>query len=149
MVAISIREAKESDVPAIGSLAAELITTIDNSNGIDVDHVLDNCQHLLQDPSSFLFVAELNNTLVGFITVTLRQTLIHHGSSGLINELVVAEKYRGKGIGKQMIYAAIKRCQQLGCCEIEVSTEKTNRKSQSLYQSCGFEERGILFEIDV
>jgi ribosomal protein S18 acetylase RimI-like enzyme len=149
MVTTSIREAKESDVPAIGSLAAELIKTMDNSKGIDIHQALDNCKHLLQDPSSYLFVAELNKTIVGFITITLRKTLIHQGLSGLINELVVAEKYRGKGIGTQMIFATIERCKQLGCCEVEVSTEKTNRKAKNLYLSCGFEERGVLFEVDV
>lgn len=149
MVVISIREAKESDAPEIGLLAVELIKILDNSKGIDIHKTLDNCRHLLQDPSSYLFVAELNNTIVGFITVTLRKTLIHQGLSGLINECVVAEKYRGEGIGKQMILATIEQCKQLGCCEVEVSTEKTNRDAKNLYLNCGFEERGVLFEIDI
>jgi ribosomal protein S18 acetylase RimI-like enzyme len=146
---ISIREAKETDLPMIQTLTRELIKTIGNTKGIDVQLALDNCKHLIHDPHSYFFVTELNKTIVGFITVSIRKTLLHQGLSGLINELIVAEKYRGKGIGKQMIFAVIERCKQRGCCEVEVSTSMTNTRARKLYTSCGFEQRGLLFEVDL
>jgi GNAT superfamily N-acetyltransferase len=83
------------------------------------------------------------------VSFTLRKTLLHHGLSGVITELVVTEKYRGKGIGKQLIFTTIKHCKQLGCWEVEASTEKTNIQARELYLRCGFEERGLLFEVDL
>ena len=146
---ISVREVKETDLPMIQTLTRELIKTMSNTKGIDVQLTLDNCKHLIRDPHSYFFVAALNKTIVGFITVSIRKTLLHQGLSGLINELVVAEKYRGKGIGKQLIFAVIERCKQRGCCEVEVSTSMTNTRAKELYMSCGFEERGLLFEADL
>jgi len=146
---ISIREAKETDLPMIQTLTRELIKTMSNTKGINVQLALDNCKHLIHDPHLYFFVTELNKTIVGFITVSIRKTLLHQGLSGLINELIVAEKYRGKGIGKQMIFEVIERCKQRGCCEVEVSTSMTNTRARELYISCGFEESGLLFEVDL
>jgi ribosomal protein S18 acetylase RimI-like enzyme len=146
---ISVREAKETDLPMIQTLTRELIKTINNTKGIDVQLALDNCKHLIHEPHSYFFVAVMNKTIVGFITVSIRKTLLHQGLSGLINELVVTEKYRGKGIGKQLIFAVIKRCKQRGCCEVEVSTSRTNTRAKELYMNCGFEESGLLFEADL
>jgi len=43
----------------------------------------------------------------------------------------------------------MERYKKLGCCEIEVSTEKTKRKAAEVYRKCGFEEKGFLFEVDL
>jgi len=86
---------------------------------------------------------------VGFINFTVRQTILHQNPSGLIDELVVAEEYRGKGAGKQLVQAAIEKCRRLGCCEVEVSTEKANLNAREFYKQCGFEEIGMLFEVDL
>jgi GNAT superfamily N-acetyltransferase len=67
----------------------------------------------------------------------------------MIDELVVTKEYQGKGIGKQLVLATIEKCKQLGCCEVEVSTEKTNVKARKFYRNCGFDKREILFEVDL
>jgi GNAT superfamily N-acetyltransferase len=149
MTKICIREAKETDIPMIEKLTRELVKILDNTEGIDVQLVANNCKSLIHDPVSYFFVAELNKTVVGFINVTTRKTILHQGLSGLIDELIVAEKYQNKGIGAQLVFAVIERCRQLGCCEVEVSTEITNTKARELYTKCGFKERGLLFEADL
>jgi GNAT superfamily N-acetyltransferase len=67
----------------------------------------------------------------------------------LIDELVVAKTYRGRGIGKVLIEAATDKCRELGCCEVEVSTEMTNDKARAFYKSCGFKEDSVLLEYDL
>jgi ribosomal protein S18 acetylase RimI-like enzyme len=149
MIHALIREAHKSDLPAIKSLTAELIQSLEGLNNISIQQAFENSKNLLHDSHYYFFVAERQKTIVGFITFTIRKTILHQGFSGLINELVVSEKYRRKGIGKQLIATTIERCKQLGCCEVEVSTEKTNRKATELYRKCGFEEKGFLFEVDL
>jgi ribosomal protein S18 acetylase RimI-like enzyme len=149
MIHITVREAKKSDLPVIESLIKELIKTISNQKGIDIQHAVDNCKMLINDPHVCFLVAELNKTIVGFINVTIRKTMLHQGLSGLIDELIVAKEFRGKSIGNQLVLATISKCRQLGCCECEVSTEKTNINAREFYQKCGFEERGLLFELDL
>jgi ribosomal protein S18 acetylase RimI-like enzyme len=144
-----IRKATKSDLPVIGKLLAELIDAMDNTEGIDSRVAVETCSSLLKDASSHFLVAETEGSPVGFISFATRNTVLHQSPSALIDELVVAKEYQGKGIGKQLVLAAIEKCKQLGCCEVEVSTEKTNAKARKFYKKCGFNERGILFEVDL
>jgi GNAT superfamily N-acetyltransferase len=144
-----IRKATKSDLHAIGKLLAELIQATDNTDGVDIGTALKTSQRLMNDSNSHFLVAELKGTPVGFINFTVRQTILHRSPSAVIDELVVAKEYQGEGVGKQLVLAAIEECEQLGCCEVEVSTEKTNDKARRFYKRCGFEEKGMLFEVDL
>lgn len=146
---IVIRKATKSDFPVIRKLLAELISATDDTEGMDISAADETYNSLLKDASAHSLVAEIKKAPVGFISFTVRQTILHRSASGLIDELVVAEKYRGKGVGRQLVLAAIRECKQLGCCEVEVSTEKTNVEARRFYKHCGFEERGTLFELEL
>ena len=149
MTDIIIREAKESDLLTIGKLTLELIEAMSDTEGIDIKLIAENCRNLLSEDNSYILVAEIEGIIVGFINFTTRKTILHRGLSGLIDELTIAKNYRGKGIGRQLLSSAIEKSRQLGCCEVEVSTEKTNVKAREFYRQCGFIERGVLFEIDL
>jgi GNAT superfamily N-acetyltransferase len=122
---------------------------MDDTQCIDFRLTLKTWERLLKDTRSHFLVAAMKGTPVGFINFTIRQTLLHRSPSGLIDELVVAKEYRGKGIGKQLVLATIEKCKELGCCEVEVSTEKTNAKARRFYKKCGFNKSEILFEVDL
>ena len=149
MTDIIIREAKTSDLLTIGKLTLELIEAMGNTEGIDIKLIAENCRDLLSEANSHILVAEIKGVVVGFLNFTTRKTILHRGLSGLIDELIVAKSYRGKGIGKQLLSSAVEKSRQLGCCEVEVSTEKTNIKAREFYKQYGFTERGVLFEIDL
>ncbi len=149
MTDVIIREARESDLLTIRKLTLELIEAMRNTEGIDIKLIAENCRNLLREPNSHILIAEIEGIVVGFVNFTTRKTILHRGLSGLIDELIVAKSYRGKGIGKQLLSGAIEKSRQLGCCEAEVSTEKTNIKAREFYRQYGFTERGVFFEIDL
>jgi len=146
---IRIRRATESDLPAIGQLLAELIHVVDNTEGIDIGIAVKTCQRLVNEANSHFLVADVKGTPVGFINFTVRQTILHRSPSAMIDELVVAEEYQRRGVGEQLVVNAIDECERLGCCEVEVSTERTNAKARRFYRECGFGERGTLLELDL
>ena len=149
MTDIIIREAKVSDLLTIRKLTLELIEAMGNTEGIDIKLIAENYRNFLSGANSHILVAEIEGVVVGFLNFTTRKTILHRGLSGLIDEIIVAKSYRGKGVGKQLLSSAIEKSRQLGCCEVEVSTEKTNIKAREFYRQCGFTERGVLFEIDL
>jgi len=149
MTDILIREARESDLLTIRKLTLELIEAMGNTEGIDIKLIAENCQNLLSEDNSHILVAEIEGVVVGFVNFTTRKTILHRGLSGLIDEIIVAKSYRGKSLGKQLLSSAIEKSRQLGCCEVEVSTEKINIKAREFYRQCGFTERGVLFEMDL
>jgi len=159
---VHIRKAQESDLHEIKSLMLELIESLESEEGIDENVVLKNCRKILKAPNAHLLVAELDGEIVGVLHLNVRRTLLHSAPSGLIDELVVSERHRGKGIGRKLIEAAVElsdllpalkgrlsRGKGLKCAEIEVSTEISNLKAREFYKSMGFEEIGVLLEMDL
>lgn len=146
---IIIENAKIRDLPQIEILLHDLIDAIENAENINIDNALSHCRRMIDDPNSHILLAKLENDVVGFINFTTRMTILHNAPSGLIDELVVAKACRGRGIGNELIEAAINTCRDLGCCEVEVSTEMTNEKARAFYKSCGFEEDSVLLEYDL
>lgn len=146
---VTIRNAKKSDLPAINQLIFQLISTLDKKEDIDPEFVSRNSRSLFRSADSHFFVAEDGKAVLGFVHFTTRGTVTHRGLSGLVDELVVAKDFRKAGIGTRLLLASIQRCRELACCEVEVSTEKTNKSARAFYRRCGFEERGILLERDL
>lgn len=144
---ITVELATEADLPSIKPLLLELMDVMDNTEGFDVEQSFENCGVLIKDPAHHMLVAKDKDTVVGFVNFTTRKTIMHPRPSGLIDELIVSRSYRGLGIGKQLILAAIQKCRELECCEVEVSTEKSNTKAREFYQRCGFEEDAVLLEM--
>jgi GNAT superfamily N-acetyltransferase len=146
---INIESATCADLPKIEPLLRDLIEAIYDSYKMDAETAMENCRQMIDDLYSHILLARVEKDVVGFVNFTMRRTVLHHAPSGLIDELIVAKVYRGKGIGKQLIEAAIKKCRELDCCEIEVSTEKTNKKARAFYKKCGFDEDAVLLECDL
>jgi ribosomal protein S18 acetylase RimI-like enzyme len=149
MKGILIRKARISDLPAIKKLLAELVSAMDDTECIDIRIPTTTWERVLKDATLHFLVAVTEGIPVGFINFTVRQTILHRSPSALIDELVVTKQYQGKGIGKQLVLATIEKCKQLGCCEVEVSTERTNVKARKFYKKCGFNKTEILFEVDL
>ena len=144
---ITVELATEADLPSIKPLLLELMDVMDNTEGFDVEQSFENCIILIKNPAHHMLVAKDKDTVVGFVNFTTRKTIMHPRPSGLIDELIVSRSYRGLGIGKQLILAAIQKCRELECCEVEVSTEKSNTKAREFYRRCGFEEDAVLLEM--
>ncbi len=86
--------------------------------------------------------------MVGLLTISRRWTLWHAGPCALIEELVVDEKARGRGVGRALIQAALDWARSQGCSEVEVSTEQDNTDAQNFYRRLGFESVTLLLEYE-
>jgi len=143
---VVIERAREIDLPSLRPLIQELSESMDSPPNADAELAIENARILLNDPNHHLLVAKIADQVVGFVNFTTRKTIMHARPSGLIDELVTSKDFRGRGIGKRLIEAAIEACQQLDCEEVEVSTEKNNTEARKFYKRCGFEEDAVLLE---
>jgi PhnO protein len=142
---VTINDASEADLPFISVLILELAKSLDDCEPANLENIHQNFIHLLSKPDPKILVARLGRKVVGFIHLTIRQTLFHPKPGCLIEELIVTKDHRGQGIGSLLVSEAIKRCQQMGCCEIEVLTAEANMKARDFYKHCGLYECGIVF----
>ncbi len=144
-----IREATEADLEAAVGLVRELAEELADREGLDPSGVRERFPEALSDARSCVLVAELEGEVVGLTHVQLRRLLLHRGPSGVIEELVVSKRHRGRGVGRHLLSAAIAWCRERGCAEVEVSTEWGNAAGLALYRGLGFTERGIWLEREV
>lgn len=95
---------------------------------------------LLNDDSFRLFVAEdTDGTLAGMLTLTCCQTLAR--SKYWIEDVVVRPEYRGKGIGRAMVEAAVGHVKDNdGHAVIYLTSNPSRLAARALYRSVGFED---------
>ncbi len=80
-----------------------------------------------------------NGPLVGSLTlVTFR---IPTGVRAWIEDVVVDESMRGKGIGEALTRAALERARELGAKTVDLTSRPTREAANRLYQRVGFQLR--------
>lgn len=146
---VIISKAVCTDKEEIYILLTELSEELYNTKSPEKKIVFKHLESLFKNENVIILIAKANNTSIGLIFVNLHLSLLHNNASGLIEEFIVTKRYRGKGVDKKLISTALKECVARGCEELEVSTQKENKKAQDFYEKSGFELSGLLFEIDL
>lgn len=95
-------------------------------------------EEIIQNKNSFIFLAE-DDTIIGMLTLIINQ--MPSGRKTWIEDVVVDEKARGKGVGRQLIEAAILFSQKKGISKIDLTSRPERLAANNLYQKLGFEKR--------
>lgn len=129
---ITIRPGRLSDVPT----EAELHRGVDWC--YDERETLAEYHDDAYEPSSVV-VAESEGQVVGKLELFIAWKS-NQGKFGLIRRFVIAPGWRGKGVGKQMLDAAVARAEGEGCSFVELSVDVTNPFAHAFYAREGFFE---------
>ena len=95
---------------------------------------------LMDDQSFQLFVAEdENGDLTGMLTLTCCQTLAR--SKYWIEDVVVNPEFRGQGIGRALVEAAVGHVKETcGQASIYLTSNPSRQAARALYRSVGFKD---------
>lgn len=96
-------------------------------------------------PRDFL-VAELDDTLVGYIKLGHPTPLACNSHVRQIQGLVVAEEARGTGVGRGLLRAVQNEARRQGARRISLRVLGHNTQARKLYESEGFVVEGVLPE---
>ena len=92
---------------------------------------------ILTSENTHFFVAELDNKqIVGMLAIGIYN--IPSGTKVWIEDVVVDESQRGKGIGKELILYAINYSRSLGAKSIGLTSRPSRIAANRLYQKMGF-----------
>lgn len=141
-VSIAIREARPGDEAAIVELIAELAESAGESSPVTQEYVT----RYLRSPGNHVLLAEEQGQVVGLLSYSVRPNLYHAADSGLIEELVVRDPYRGRGVGSALLTALLARLTALGCAEVSVTTMPDNERAQQFYRSHGMVDEAVFLE---
>ncbi len=93
-------------------------------------------RNLLSSSNVHFFIAELGNDIVGMLTIGTYPTPT--GMKVWIEDVVVDDSQRGKGIGKDLILFAIDYAKSLGAKDIRLTSRPSRVAANQLYVKMGF-----------
>jgi ribosomal protein S18 acetylase RimI-like enzyme len=99
-------------------------------------------EEILEGGASRLFLAcepDSQGEIVGALTLVIFRTPA--GMHAWIEDVVVDETQRGKGIGEALTRAAMKQAQELGARHVDLTTRPNREAANRLYQRLGFQRR--------
>jgi len=129
----NIRKATKSDAAALAILSGELGYPATTSE------IESRFATLSAESDSGIYVAELDS-IVGWIHVSVIQSLESNPFVEICG-LVVAESYRGMGIGTQLVSMAERWAQEKGYNQIRVRTNILREESRRFYKQVGFQSK--------
>jgi len=114
----------------------------------DFEGALEFLSKRLRQKESVIFVAQLNDAIVGFTQLYPLFSSTRMKDLWLLNDLYVEEKHRGKGISLGLIDTAKKLVHETGAFAMFLETDRTNDVGNQLYPRAGFvlNERSNYYE---
>jgi GNAT superfamily N-acetyltransferase len=148
MTDILLRLALEKDLSDL----MELYSLLDGEGEgpQDLEVFRENFIHLQAAPKYFIFVAEAEDRVVGTFELLIMENLAHHGlPSAIVEDMVVRADFQGKGIGRAMMQHAMQFARQRGCYKLMLSSNRKRVDAHHFYESLGFQQHGISFQMDL
>jgi GNAT superfamily N-acetyltransferase len=137
----TIRPASLADAPAVAALATALAQSYPVSRpAFDVafDVAFDAVR---ADPDACLLVAVDAGTTVGYLLGCRHLTFYANGLIGVVEEIMVAETMRGRGVGRSLMDAFEHWARDGGCVLVTLAT----RRAAAFYRALGYDESAVHF----
>lgn len=96
-----------------------------------------------------LIVGESMDNIIGFCSLTIKNNLWQAGNLGHIDELIVDNNYRGKGIGSKLMDEITRIAKENQCKRIELDSAFNRKEAHRFYENQGYENRAYLFSKEI
>lgn len=134
---VVIRAPKPADAAEIAALMAELGYP---SEARDIPKRLE--AHA-GDPASIIWLAELDGRVVGVGTARVFPAINQNALVAWLTALVVAERVRGRGVGKQLVKVAEDWARQQGASKLALTSALHRKEAHEFYKRLGYDHTGV------
>jgi GNAT superfamily N-acetyltransferase len=109
---------------------------------IDEQRLIAAVAAVLADESLGAFLlARAGERCVGVAYLSFVWALEHGGRSAWLEELYVIPDERNRGVGAQLVQAALAYAREHGCAALDLEVEDSQRRAENLYRRHGFVPR--------
>ena len=136
---VLIREAGAEDAAAIARLLGQL------GYPADAEAVRTRVQAHLASSDDVLLVAQCGDEIVGLAGLHVSIALEYDGPAGKLSAIVVDERARSQGVGRQLVAAIEAEARRRGCVLLFLTTADRRADAHAFYSALGFEETGRRF----
>ena len=138
---VELRPLGRSDLADALALARELHGLPDG----DVEPYRAGFEALVNDADATPFLAFADGEAAGFVGVRFRRRLNHATFEGWVSDLFVREGFRGRGIGRALLAAALAEWRLRGGHQVMLEVGSERAAARSLFESTGFANQGKYF----
>ena len=140
---MSIRRVEIDDFSDLYDLLTQLMT----KGLLDRTRMESAFRDILGEPTVRIGVFDDGQELLGMVTVSVHHTLHHFGRVAIVDEMVVTEKARRRGVGKALMDWAKTQARGLNADTLELHSDELRKNANAFYESLGFENKGTVFSI--
>lgn len=95
-------------------------------------------------PLDFSFVAEINNSVVGFVLARLMYMGMPFSEFCVINAIDIAEEHRGRGVGRRLVDEILDKCREEGIDTVRAIFPEKNEKLRKAVENLGFRRSPVV-----
>jgi ribosomal protein S18 acetylase RimI-like enzyme len=117
---------------AAGRLLPQLSST---APPLTAEHI----ERMLASPCVHVFAARAGSEVAGMLTLIVAP--IPTGYHGYIEDVVVDEAFRGRGIAERLVRAALGLAHELGAEKVDLTSNRAREAANRLYVRMGFARR--------
>jgi GNAT superfamily N-acetyltransferase len=136
---IEIRQAVEADLQSMQELLTQLFA-IEQDFHPDAQRQSRGLRLMLEEPKAVLFVAELAGRVVGMATLQILISTAQGGPVGLVEDVVVGESFRGRGIGRLLLEHLEAWAWGRGLSRLQLLADIANRPALAFYGRQGWSD---------
>ena len=96
-------------------------------------------EEIIESDTTVLFAARSGQEIVGFLTLAMFR--IPTGVRAWIEDVVVDNQARGKGVGDALNRAALAEAERRGSKTVDLTSRPSREAANRLYQRLGFKQR--------
>jgi GNAT superfamily N-acetyltransferase len=145
---VEIREATEQDLDPILSLYGQI--GMDNGKVLPLDEAENLFTKIKSYPDYKFYAVVDDKHIIGTFSLLIMDNLAHMGApSGILEDVVVREDFRRRGIGRLMMNFAMERCRERGCYKIALSCNMQRESAHFFYEALDFKRHGYSFVVDL
>ncbi len=137
-----IREATYADIGGVVGLLQQLWP----QKRIDYDRMREVIERYIGESRYGIYVCEEESGLVGVVTVSFRWALYYEGEAAIVEDLVVDEACRGRGIGSRLVsFVEDGVTRDRGLKAIEISSDFHREPAHGFWDKHGYVRRAYQF----
>lgn len=139
---VVVRDAAEADLPRIVELLQQ--ESLGDERREDPGPPLPEAyvrafRQIAADPRQRLLIAEAGGSVVGTFVFIVLPNLSYRGRPvAQVENVVVDEPWRGRGVGEAMMRWAIDEARKAGCFRIQLTSNKARKDAHRFYERLGF-----------
>lgn len=138
---LKFREATLEDLPEIVRMLADdfLGSQRERYENPLPESYIEAFEEIAADKNNELIVAETDGAIVGTLQITFTPSISFQGGRRATVESVrVDERYRGRGIGRELMLFAIDRARAEKCISMQLTTNAERTDAHRFYENLGF-----------